>query len=250
MTAHDVETLLQLIFKAFEHSTFPVRRAVCSLAATLLVFTQQPATVDPNKPNVRHATTGATHAPETEAGMPTLTLMSLDDMLAQVATAYNRQNASRELRIGLIETYATLFILLGTECVEQSYPTIAKHILHALLTNEATASEGAFARAQVMFLLHNTIGRRLLSEQGQAAAIRFLIADQIKRWPPLKAGQAPPSKQILMCATHLVSALIRELGGGAHAVQVRIPWAPSSEEEWYIDQSVCRTWWWIPCLTC
>lgn len=225
-TAHDVETLLQGFFKAFEHSTFPVRRAVSSLCATLLAFTQSVAVTDPSKPSIKYATTGeegSTAKADVQDTRPDATLMTIEEMLGQLSSCYNRPNVSRELKIGIIETYATLFILLGTEFVENNYAVIARHVLRELLDatkQSLISSDGSFARAQVFFLLHNTIGKRLLSEQGQATAIRLLVTEWIKSWPPLLPNQAPPNKHTLICATNLISALVCQLGSGANAVQV------------------------------
>ncbi|RCI00083.1 hypothetical protein CU098_002114, partial [Rhizopus stolonifer] len=216
---HDVEGLLQNCFKAFENSTFPVRKAIASVCATLLVFTQSQATVDPNKPNLRHAVTGETTKKSDDP--KSVTLMSIEEMLSQLSTCYNRLNASRELKTGIIETYATLFVLLGTEFVEANYSTISKHVLCEILDigKPATASDGAFLRSQVNFLLHNTIGKQLLSEQGQSNAIRLLVNNWIKKWPPLMANQSAPNKDILICVTNLVSELLTELEGAANSVQ-------------------------------
>lgn len=223
-TQHDIEALLQHCFKAFETSTFPVRRAISSTCATLLVFTQTQATTDPNKPNIKHASTGEGAKKTEESLGKGCTLMSIEEMLLQLSTCYNRLNASRELKTSIIETYATLFVLLGTEFVEANYATISKHILTEILDTGkiTTASDGAYLRAQVNFLLHNTIGKRLLSEQGQANAIRLLVTNWIKKWPPLMANQSAPNKHILVCVTNLVSELVCELEGAASSIQVRI----------------------------
>ncbi|KAI9480776.1 MAG: armadillo-type protein [Benjaminiella poitrasii] len=220
MTQNDIEALLQHTFKAFEGSTFPVRRAISSLIATLLVFTQSQATVDPNKPNIRHAITGE-GAKKTEEAGKTVTLMSIEEMLSQLSTCFNRPNASRELKTGIIESYATLFVLLGTDFVEANYSAILKHILCEILdtAKPLTASDGAYLRSQVNFLLYNTIGKRLLSEQGQANAIQLLVSNWIKKWPPLMANQAAPNKDILICVTNLASQLVCELEGAASSVQ-------------------------------
>ncbi|CEG80418.1 hypothetical protein RMATCC62417_14760 [Rhizopus microsporus] len=221
-TQVEIESLLQHCFKAFENSTFPVRRSVSSLCATILLFTQRPATVDPAKPNIRHATTGEETVPtkaEDAVSSKSVTLMSVEDMLSQISGCYNRPNSSRELRTGLIETYATLFILLGTEFVEANYDTITKHILCEILDKELSASDSAYLRTQVNFLLHHTINKKLLSEHGQAFAIKTLTNNWVKKWPPLMANQVAPSKQILLCVTNLISQLVSELEGAASSVQ-------------------------------
>lgn len=149
--------------------------------------------------------------------------MSLEEMLSQLSAYYNKPNMSREVKTGIIETYATLFVLLGTDFVEANYATILKHVLCEILDSkkELNASESVYLRSQVNFLLHNTIGKRLLSEQGQANAIRLLVSNWIKKWPPLMANQTAPSKDILICATNLVSELICELESASNSIQVK-----------------------------
>ncbi|KAI8097095.1 armadillo-type protein [Halteromyces radiatus] len=227
-TNHDVEQLLQIIFKSFENSSFPVRRAISSLCATLLAFTQSSAMVDPNKPNVKYAMTGdksVTITKKSQGLQADTSLMSVDEMLEQLSTFYGRPTTSREIKIGIIESYATLFTLLGTDFVDTNYSTIAKHLFKEILeggsktTTILDASDGAFARAQVFFLLHNTIGKRLLSEQGQASAIRILVTQWIKLWPSLIPNQVPVSKHTLICVTNVVSSLICELEGASVSVQ-------------------------------
>ncbi|KAG1384801.1 hypothetical protein G6F60_002658 [Rhizopus arrhizus] len=220
-TQLEIEALLQHCLKAFENSTFPVRRAVSSLCATLLVFTQTPATVDPAKPNIRHASTGDELGKAADLVTSKTTLMSIEEMLSQLSTSYNKPNSSRELKTGLIETYATLFILLGTEFVEANYSTITKHILVEILDHDKTlsASDSTYLRAQVNFLLHHTINKKLLSEHGQATAIKMLISHWVKKWPALMANQVAPSKQILLCVTNLIAQLICELEGASNSMQ-------------------------------
>ncbi|KAG1462345.1 hypothetical protein G6F46_004337 [Rhizopus delemar] len=220
-TQLEIEALLQHCLKAFENSTFPVRRAVSSLCATLLVFTQTPATVDPAKPNIRHASTGNELGKTADLITSKTTLMSIEEMLSQLSTSYNKPNSSRELKTGLIETYATLFILLGTEFVEANYSIITKHILVEILDHDKTlsASDSTYLRAQVNFLLHHTINKKLLSEHGQATAIKMLISHWVKKWPALMANQVAPSKQILLCVTNLIAQLICELEGASNSMQ-------------------------------
>ncbi|CAO3620701.1 unnamed protein product [Cunninghamella echinulata] len=225
-TQHDVENLLQIIIKGFENSSFPVRRALSSLCATLLTFTQSPGMIDSNKPNIKFAITGEDpptnrHSQEIKSDG---TLMTIDEMLELLSTFYHRPTSTRELKTSIIESYATLFTLLGTEFVETNYATIVKHVFKEILECEnkhvhLDASTSAFIRAQVFFLLHNTIGKRLLSEQGQASAISILVTQWLKSWPTLVSNQPPPSKNILISAINLVSALVGELEGAAVSVQ-------------------------------
>ncbi|ORZ22294.1 armadillo-type protein [Absidia repens] len=226
-TPNDVENLLQIIIKSFENSSFPVRRASSSLCATLLEFTQSPAMTDQNKPNIKYSMTGGDPLATTKKvqGIQSdTTLLTIDEMLQQLSVCYNRPTTTRETKIAIIESYATLFTLLGTDFVETNYATIVKHIFSELLEGGSKpmvvdASSGAFNRAQVLFLLYNTIGKRLLSEQGQAAAIRILVTQWIKSWPSLTPTKPSANKHTLICATNLVSFLVCELEGAAVSVQ-------------------------------
>lgn len=189
--------------------------------------------IDPNKPNVKFAITGDDSASikQSQDIKTDGTLMTIDEMLEALSTYYHRPISTRELKISIIESYATLFTLLGTEFVETNYATIVKHVFKDILECENNnnskhitldAPTSAFIRAQVFFLLHNTIGKRLLSEQGQASAIHILVTQWLKSWPSLVTNQPPPSKNILITAINLVSALVAELEGATVSVQVSL----------------------------
>lgn len=216
--------MLQALFKALEGSTFPVRRAVSSTLSAILAFTQLKATTDPNKPAVKRISTAITtdvSTPEDLASKET-TLLSMEQMLLQLSTAYNRLTAPKELKAGIIETYAALFIQLGTRFVESNYAAIVKHLFTELLgnlRNVINQSDAAFIREEVFFLLNDVIGRRLLSEQGQASAVDVLINEWIKAWPALMPNQVAPNKQALITAVNLVSSLVSELGGAVLPVE-------------------------------
>lgn len=221
---NDIEQILQALFKALEGSAFPVRRAVSSTLASILAFTQLKASVDPSKPTVKRITTAVPEdvsRPEDIASKET-TLLSMDQMLEQLSSTYNRLTTSKELKAGIIETYAALFVQLGTRFVENNYAAIVRHLFTELLgnlRNTVNQSDAAFIREEVFFLLNDVIGRRLLSEQGQTIAIEVLINDWIKAWPALMPNQVAPNKQALITAVNLVASLVSELGGAVLPVQ-------------------------------
>ncbi|CAM0141375.1 hypothetical protein VKS41_003918 [Umbelopsis sp. WA50703] len=219
LTLHDIDQMLQALFKALEGSTFPVRRAISTTLSTILAFTQSKATVDPSKPAIKRistaAPTDASAVPEDVASKES-SLLSISQMLSQLSSTYNRISTPREVKAGVIEAYAALFIHLGTSFVETNYAVIVKHLFNDLLgniRNTINQSDATFLREDLFFLLNDVVGCRLLSEQGQANAIQVLINDWIKTWPALMPNQAPPNKQCLITAVNLVSSLINELGG-------------------------------------
>lgn len=234
LTVHDVEILLPILFKTFDGSNFAVRRAISSLCATVLALTQTTTVVDAAKAGASKRTSGSSPSPalagsaisgggEEPGAVSEHFLMTPEEMLAHLSNTYNRVGVSRETRAGVVETYASLFVCLGTKWIEQHYTIIARHLFIELADNPrntATLYDTLSARDNVAFLLNDVIGRRLLSEQGQAAAVRALATDWIKAWPALMPNQTAPSKWVLVCAVNECSALLWALGGAATTVQV------------------------------
>lgn len=150
--------------------------------------------------------------------------LDVNELLSHLSTAYNKPNTSREVRAGLSETYAALLIMLGPSIVERHYGTILKHLLTELVSNPKNTGsrfEILTVREHVEYLLRGVIGARLLSESGQIASIRELVASWLKMWPAVMPGEIEPSEYALISALNETSALLLDLGGAASSIQVR-----------------------------
>jgi hypothetical protein len=86
--------------------------------------------------------------------------------------------------------------------------------------NGTTRYDKLFIRKLVGALLRELIAVRMLTEQGQIAAIQELSSSYLKRWPALMPGQVAPTSAILTIALEEVAGLLQQLGNAPPPVQV------------------------------
>jgi hypothetical protein len=149
-------------------------------------------------------------------------LMTLSEMLAQLSVPFNKPQASRRTRNGIIDIYATLFTALGTTFVENAYTDILKHLVDEIGAHSRTSSsrfEMLAGRRLAGLLLRDIIGARILSEQGQIIAIREITAAYLTSWPATMPNQSPPTKAALIIALNEVTGLLNQLGCAPQPVQ-------------------------------
>ncbi|KAK9694246.1 hypothetical protein K7432_013493 [Basidiobolus ranarum] len=221
--ANDLDVLLLQIFKAFESSNYDVRREVASLVAVITATTQSPVMATASaKISIRMAKSvsfpSQSNSPTSEAGSKRDEngVFSIEETLSALSSCFSKI-VTRESRVGIIETYAELFLSLGPSFIEVNYAAISRHILAELVGKNLTGTKLDILCVQewCSFLLRDIIGKRLLSEQGQVLAIRELMNTWIKSWE-----SNGPSKFILRCVLNEVNGLILDLGGVASSVQV------------------------------
>lgn len=159
--------------------------------------------------------------------------MTPSEMLSQLSTLFNKPNTSRKTRIGLFDFYTVLISTLGSSFVETNYSVIVKHFLEEIvavnprpanivtMTSSAIRYETLLVRKLVGIVLRDLIGVRLLSEQGQIAAIQELSRSYLKKWPALMPSQVAPSPVLLVIALKEVAGLVQQLGNAPPPVQVR-----------------------------
>ncbi|KAG0226196.1 armadillo-type protein [Mortierella sp. GBAus27b] len=216
-TRNELEASITLFIKAMDDSTYGIRKSVATLVATLLyskfqlddLLSMASAQSPPPVPNKQGT------------GNEAFTL-DVSELLTHLSSVYNKPNTSREVRAGLSETYAALFIKLGPSIVERHYGTILKHLLTELVShakNTGSRFDILTVREHVEYLLRGVIGAQLLSESGQIAAARELVGSWLKSWPALMPGDVEPSEYALICALNETSALLLDLGGAASSVQ-------------------------------
>jgi hypothetical protein len=117
----------------------------------------------------------ASGAAKSQPEITAKSLMQPPEMLAVLSTLINKQSTTRKQRVGLIHAYHALFNLLGASWVETHYSLVighfAKDILSAPKVTSGTRSERVWTRKAVGILLRETIGERMLSEQGLISAV-------------------------------------------------------------------------------
>ncbi|KAF9953857.1 hypothetical protein BGZ72_005108 [Mortierella alpina] len=217
-TKTELEASTTLFIKAMDDSTYAIRKSVATMIATLLYSKFQ----GEENLTMAEAQSPPPGAGKQMAGGESFTL-DVNELLTHLSTAYNKPSTSREVRAGLSETYAALFIMLGPTVVERHYGSILKHLLSELASNPrntASRFEILTAREHVEYLLRGVIGARLLSESGQIASTRELVGSWLKTWPAVMPGDVEPSEYALIGALNETSALLLDLGGAASSIQV------------------------------
>ncbi|KAG0005572.1 hypothetical protein BGZ79_003817 [Entomortierella chlamydospora] len=216
-TRSELETSIALFIKAMDESTYAIRKSVANLIATLLYSKFQ----GEENLSMASAQSPTLNAAKQAAGTEAFTL-DVIEILTYLSNAYNKPNTSREVRAGISETYAAIFIMLGPSVVERHYGAILKHLLTELASNPRNTGsrfEILSVREHVEYLLRGVIGERLLSESGQIASIRELVGSWLKMWPAVMPADVEPSEYALIGALNETSALLLDLGGAASSIQ-------------------------------
>ena len=149
----------------------------------------------------------------------TLLQFGCKDILSQLSLHYLHNTTTNRARIGMISCFTTIFKELGPQVIESHYGEIASHLLVELPLQVATKStrhRQLLTRNCVALLLENVVGRQLLSEDGQIAAVRYLVSDIIKDYPQALNERAEPSKMTLVCSLSAIASLLQLLGCAAY----------------------------------
>ncbi|KAG1788621.1 uncharacterized protein HD556DRAFT_1496522 [Suillus plorans] len=118
--------------------------------------------------------------------------------------------------------YVTLLAKLGPVFVRANYSLLVGHLMTEIISypkNGATRYGKLSIRKLVGALLRELIVVRMLTEQGQIAAIQDLSSSYLKRWPALMLGQVAPSSSILTIALEEVAGLLQQLSHAPPPVQ-------------------------------
>ncbi|KAG9014418.1 hypothetical protein FRB90_005311 [Tulasnella sp. 427] len=113
-------------------------------------------------------------------------------------------------------------MLLGPSWVETNYSVIVKHLITEIVIpvrQSTNTHDTSLVRKLVGILLRDLIGVRMLSEQGQIAAIKELSEGYLKKWPALLPGQVAPHHNALVVALKEVAGLLQQLGNAPPPVQ-------------------------------
>lgn len=222
----EVEAFINLCVKALDVSDRSTQRHLASLVGRILASTQEEREVPQNEPpkkgkgQLEHKDhiTSSINPSENRC-----CLLAPTDMFHQLSTHFSKTLVGRKVLVGLCEMYASLLLSLGSEYVEKNYAIIVAHFVTEFIANPrntSTRQDRLLVRTLVGTLLRDLIGVRLLSEQGQIAAIQELSSSYLKRWPALMPGQSEPSAMTLTVALIEVAGLLRQLGNSPPPVQV------------------------------
>ncbi|KAG2033122.1 armadillo-type protein [Suillus americanus] len=212
----DVESIMNICVKSLENSDQLVGHM---LAATQIE--RAVAAAEQSQKGKKEQEDSDISTPAHIAAENTKVLLTPGDMLSQISTQFNKAH-SRKTRAGIFMFYVTLLAKLGPAFVEANYSLLVGHLMTEIVSypkNGATRYDKLFIRKLVGALLRELVAVRMLTEQGQIAAIQDLSSSYLKRWPALMPGQVAPSSSILTIALEEVAGLLQQLGNAPPPVQ-------------------------------
>lgn len=245
----DMESLIIQGFKSFDGSDIDAitRVAHARLIGHLLASTQAlrptsaPVAKSPQPPAQDDDQSAAKSQPE----VISKPLMQPSEMFSFLSSLMNKQSVTRKQRVGLIQAYNALFNALGASWIESHYALILNHLSKDLVSSSKVAAgsktEKVWTRNAVGILLRDTIGERMLSEQGLISAVMEGVNGFLRPYlssvlysgasgsgstPTSTAafvkGQAserPPNSHALMVVLREIAGLLRQLGNAPTVLQ-------------------------------
>lgn len=147
---------------------------------------------------------------------------SLKETLKTLSSQYCKASTTHQMRLSLVNTYKVLLEGLPKKAVQNRFAEIAAHFFNELLDATTISSNRIrllFSRRAVRFLLGDIIASRMLTENGQIQAARWLLNDILKNYPQVVASCEEPTKGTLVMAAQLLSCLLRFVGPAAVVFQ-------------------------------
>ena len=231
VTLADVESVIGICIKSLDGSDRLTRQSLAQLVGHMLAATQvlrvSAAPDPPQKGKKGQEDNDGTNPAVSESMKP---LLSPGEMLLQLSAHFNKPQLSRKARAGIFDFYFALLTKLGAVFAESNYGLIVNHLMAEVVSNPKNSStryDRLFIQKLVGALLRDLIAIRMLSEQGQIAAIQELSSSYAKRWPALMPGQIAPNPTVLAIVLKEIAELLQQLGNAPPPVQVTMisdPW--------------------------
>jgi hypothetical protein len=225
LTITEIESVVSLCCKGLETADHLTRQSLSHLVGHLLAatqlkrFTPDPESSQKGKQDLR----GDEESLPSQTASEPRTMLTPEDMFVQLSAQFNKPSTSRRVRVGIFDFYAALLNKLGSSFVESNYPLIVAHFMTEIVFNTRSTNtlyEKLLVRNLVEIILRDLIGVRMLSEQGQIAAIQELSRSFLKRWPAMMPGHIAPSPSVLVIILRETAGLLRQLGNAPPPVQV------------------------------
>lgn len=235
LNTNDFENLKGLTWKAIDTNVLATRNASCNTLGQVLLrlysdakgSEQVPVVKKPKKANRKQ---GPASDDELEAEKPDSSsskaasqlALSLADVLKVVSAQYCKPSTSNRARCGLALTYKVILESLPEKVIQDHYADISNHFFNDVLSNATIYTNRIrllLSRKLVNALLGDLIGVRLLSENGQIQAARWLVNDILKNYPQVIQGRREPSKHALVAALRVLAQLLKQLGPASTVLQ-------------------------------
>ena len=225
----DFDSLKSTIWKVIESANAPVRHAAANALAVVLVkahskdgaFEDVPTIRKPKKSAKKQGAVvdedGELERPGSPAFRKSTTqlTLSLQDACKTLSNHYCKASTSNRARAGIALCYKYFLQHLPDRFVEEHYGVFADHFFSDVLDHPTISYNryrSLLTRKYVAVILEDTIASKILSENAQMNAARWLINNVLKNYPPVLQERREPSKRALVSALSALSNLISCLG--------------------------------------
>ena len=236
LNLNDFENLKSVIWKVLDVDNTTTRNTACKTLAVIFLGVHSdvkvpdsvPAVRKPKKTNKKQ-NTGSDD--EDEGSKPDSSVvtrgpmqlsMTLAEILKTLSAQYVKPAISNGARGSLAICYKVLLEGLPEKTLQDRFSEIADHFFNDILSYPTISSNRVrllLSRKIVNSLLNDLVEARLLSENGQIQAARWLINDVLKNYPKVIQGRREPSKHTIAAALRALSVLLRQLGPAASVFQ-------------------------------
>ena len=225
----DFDSLKSTIWKVIDSPNRTVRHAAADAIAVVLVrahskdgnFEDVPTIRKPKK-SAKKQGVGVDEDGELERpGSPALRkstaqlTLSLQDACKTLSNQYCKASTSNKARAGIAICYKQFLQQLPDGFVDEHYSVLADHFFTDVVDNPTISYNryrSLLTRKYVALILEDTIASKILSENAQLNAARWLINNVLKNYPPVLQERREPSKRALVSALSALSSLISCLG--------------------------------------
>jgi HEAT repeat-containing protein 5 len=225
----DFDSLKSTIWKAIDSPNTAVRHAAADALAVVLIKALTKDSTSDDVPTIRKPKKtakkqGAAVDEEGELERPgspslrkpnTLLALSLQDACKTLSNHYCKASTSNRARAGIAICYKRFLQQLPDKFVEENYGIIADHMFSDILDHPTISYNryrSLITRKYVAIILEDTIASKILSENAQLTAARWLINNVLKNYPQVLQERREPSKRALVSALSALSNLISCLG--------------------------------------
>lgn len=148
--------------------------------------------------------------------------LTLVEVLRVISHHYIKPGTTSKARSNLGLSYKLILERLPEKVLHDGYNEIADHFFEDVLNYPSISMNRLrllLSRKIINMLLNDLVGSRLLTENGQIHAARYLINDILKKYPKVIQARREPTKHALAASLRALSVLLRQLGPAASVFQ-------------------------------
>jgi HEAT repeat-containing protein 5 len=153
-------------------------------------------------------------------------MIQFRDLLRHLSSPYTSRSGNRQIRAGVVLSYAYVLKSVRGQFTNTNYSTILEHLLTDLASNPHIMEDrhrSLEARKHVQFLLCDVIRRKLLNEPAKTMALHALI-DVVQKGNTAGKGNQQEAEALsvesTVSALNELAGLLQDLGSAISSEQV------------------------------